>query len=113
MIEQGATRSGRWLRERRLRIAVWIAVIEGLLVVVHVIPKWLAIIVAGGVLVWYVLAGRRSTAGTTRQISWIAAASQAMLALIPVVAFFVTTVALIALGILAVVALIVLFTEHS
>jgi hypothetical protein len=36
-----------------------------------------------------------------------------MLALIPVVAFFVTTVALIALGILAVVALVVLFTEHS
>jgi hypothetical protein len=113
MIEQGSTRGGRWLRERRLRIAVWIAVIEGLLVVVHVIPKWLAIIVAGAVLVWYVLAGRRRTSGTTRQISWIAAASQAMLALIPVVAFFVTTVALIALGILAVVALIVLFTERS
>jgi hypothetical protein len=113
MIEHGATRGGRWLRERRLRIAVWIAVVEGLLVVVHVIPKWLAIIVAGGVLVWYVLAGRRTTSGTTRQISWIAAASQAMLALIPVVAFFVTTVALIALGILAVVALIVLFTERS
>jgi len=113
MIEHGATRGGRWLRERRLRMAVWIAVVEGLLVVVHVIPKWLAIIVAGGVLVWYVLAGRRTTSGTTRQISWIAAASQAMLALIPVVAFFVTTVALIALGILAVVALIVLFTERS
>jgi hypothetical protein len=113
MIEQGSTRGGRWLRERRLRIAIWIAVIEGLLVVVHVIPKWLAIIVAAAVLAWYLLAGRRVASPSTRQIGWIAAASQAMLALIPVVAFFVTTVALIALGILAVLALVILFTERS
>lgn len=113
MIEHRSSRSGRWLRERRLRIAIWIAVIEGLLVVVHVIPKWLAIIVAGALLGWYLLAGRRVQSDGARQVGWIAAASQAMLALIPVIAFFVTTVALIALGILAVVALVVLFTERS
>src|SRR6266550_3630568 len=32
MIEAGSTRIGRWLRERRLRLALWVAVVEGLLV---------------------------------------------------------------------------------
>jgi hypothetical protein len=112
MIEHDSSRPGRWLRERRLRLAVWIAVIEGLLVVVHVIPKWLALVVAVVVLAWYFVSGRTSRSLSVRQAGWVAAASQAMIALIPVVAFFVTTFALIALGILAAVALLVLFTER-
>jgi hypothetical protein len=111
-LEHGSSRLGRWLRARRLRIAISIAVLEGLLVVVHAIPKWFAILVAAGVLIWYFAMGRGVKADTTRQIGWIAAASQAMLAMIPVIAFFVTTLALIALGALAVVALFVLFTER-
>ena len=111
MVEHDSSRTGRWLRGKRLRAAVWIAVIEGVLVVVHVIPKWLAILVAIGILAWYFLSGRNST-DSVRQIGWVAAASQAMIMLIPVVAFFVTTLSLIALGILAAVALLVLFTER-
>jgi hypothetical protein len=112
MVEHDSSRTGRWLRGKRLRAAVWIAVIEGVLVVVHVIPKWLAILVAIGILAWYFLSGRSSSADGVRQIGWVAAASQAMIMLIPVVAFFVTTLSLIALGILAAVALLVLFTER-
>jgi hypothetical protein len=112
MIEHESSRTGRWLRGHRLRAAVWIAVIEGLLVVVHVIPKWLAILVAIAILAWYFISGRQSSSESVRQIGWVAAASQAMILLIPVVAFFVTTLSLIALGILAAVALLVLFTER-
>ena len=36
-MEHGTSRTERWLRARRVRIALWIAVIEGILVVVHVI----------------------------------------------------------------------------
>ncbi len=113
MIEHGSTRGGRWLRERRLRFAVWIAVVEGLLVVVHAIPRWPALIVAGLVIAAYLFVGRNVRSDGMRQIGWIAAASQAFLALIPILFIVVGTLALIAVGILAVIALVVLFTERS
>ena len=84
-IAHESTQSGRWLRERRLRIAVWIAVIEGLLVVVHAIPRWPALILAGLIITGYLLWIRNSKSYTTRQIGWILAGSQALLALVPIV----------------------------
>jgi hypothetical protein len=113
MIEHGSTRSGRWLRERRLRIALWIAVIEGILVVVHAVPRWPSIFVAVIVVVVYMAWGRHSSSDTIRHTTWILAASQALVALVPIIFIIVGTVALVAVGILAVVALIVLFTERS
>jgi hypothetical protein len=112
-IAHDSTRSGRWLRERRLRIAVWIAVIEGLLVVVHAIPRWPALILAGLIIAGYLAWIRTSRSYTTRQVGWILAASQALLALVPIVFIIVGTLALIVVGVLAVVALVVLFTERS
>ena len=53
-------RAGRWLRERRLRLALWIAVVEGLLVVFDVIPGWPALVVGALVVVFYVFVGRSS-----------------------------------------------------
>ena len=46
VIDHGASKAGLWLRQRRTQIALWIAVIEGLLVAVHFINRWLAISVA-------------------------------------------------------------------
>ena len=46
VIEHGSTRSGRWLRERRLRITLWIAAVEGLLYLVHVLHWWEAVVLA-------------------------------------------------------------------
>jgi hypothetical protein len=112
-IAHESTRSGRWLRERRLRIAVWIAVVEGLLVVFHAIPRWPALIIAGLIIAGYLAWVRNSSSYTTRQIGWILAASQALLALVPIVFIVVGTLALVVVGVLAVVALVVLFTERS
>jgi hypothetical protein len=112
-IAHGSTRSGRWLRERRLRFAVWIAVIEGLLVVVHAIPRWPSLLLAGLIIAAYLAWIRNSRSDTTRQVGWILAASQALLALVPIVFIVVGTLALIVVGLLAVVALVVLFTERS
>ena len=53
VVDHSTTRAGRWLRERRLRIALWTAVAEGLLVVVHAIPLALAIVVAALVVAAY------------------------------------------------------------
>jgi hypothetical protein len=111
-IEAGSTRTGRWLRERRLRIALWIAVVEGILLVVHVIPRWPALFVAAAVIALYLFTGRSLSSDTGRQVAWVAAASQAFVALIPVLVIIVGTVALVAVAILAVLALVFLFTER-
>jgi hypothetical protein len=113
VIDHGSSRSGRWLRERRLKVALWIAAIEGLLIVIHAIGRWPAIIVAGAILVAYLLGGRSIKSDTGYQIMWIIAASQALVALVPLIWWFVTRViAIIAVAALAVVALVFLLGDR-
>ena len=111
-LEHGATRTGRWLRVRRLRIALWIAVAEGLLVVFNVIPNWLALLAVLATLVYYWTVGRTLVSDTGRQASWIAAASQVFVAFVPVLLFILTTLAVIALAVLAAIALVMLFADR-
>ena len=101
-----------WLKERRFRTALWIALIEGLLVVLHVIDKWVAIGIAIVILGLYFLVGRGASSPTVRQVSWVAAVSQAILILVPIVVTIIGTVALILVAIIAVVALVALFAER-
>ena len=110
-IEHDASRGSRWLRENRLKLALWIALAEGILVIFHVIPKWLALAAAAAVLIAYVAYGRNTT-GTRRHVAWVAAASQAVVVLIPILLIVVGTLALVAIGILAVVALVYLFADR-
>ncbi|HEV8602137.1 MAG TPA: hypothetical protein VGQ68_01940 [Gaiellaceae bacterium] len=112
LVEHGSSRTGRWLRARRVRVAFWIAVIEGVLVVFHVISWPIALIVAIAVVGLYFWAGARISSATVQEIAWIAAVSQALVALVPVLLIFVTTLALIAVGILAVIALVLLFSNR-
>ena len=112
VVEHGASRGAQWLRERRVKIALVIAAIEGALVVFDVIPWWVALVVAGAVLAFYVWFGRTASWAALRQTSWIAAASQVMVALVPVLVFVIGTLALIAIAILAVVALVLLFRDR-
>lgn len=112
-LEHGSSKLGRWLRARRIRIAFWIAVAEGILIVFHAISWWLAIGIALLVVVgWFGLADRVRS-DTVRQGWWIAAVSQALVALVPVFVLIVGTVALILVGILAVVALVLLFSSRD
>lgn len=111
-IEHGTTRGGRWLRRNRLRIAFWIAVIEGILLVFGEITRWGTLLVAVLIIVGYFAFGSRLRQPLARDVAWIAAVSQALVALIPILLIIVGTVALIAVGILAVVALVVLFGDR-
>jgi hypothetical protein len=114
VIDHGSSRTSRWLQERRLRISLWIAAVEGLLIVVHAIGRWPAIIVAGAILVAYLLGGRSIKSDAGYQLMWIVAASQAMVALVPLIWWFVTRViAIVAVAALAVVALVFLFGDRS
>src|SRR2546423_3504937 len=112
LIEHGSTRAGRWLRARRLRFAAWTAVVEGLLVVLHVIPWFAAIALAALALGFYVWLGRELRSDVARQGSWIAAASQVLVVLVPVLVALIGGLAILAVGVLAITAPFVVFTDR-
>src|ERR671928_686871 len=112
LVEHGSTPLGRWLRAKRLRIAAWIALAEGVLVLIHVVPRIPALILAAAILIFYFGFGRHVRADALRQVSWIAATSQALMILVPVLAALIGGLAIIALVALAVVALFVLLQDR-
>ncbi|HEX7256406.1 MAG TPA: hypothetical protein VF236_10805 [Gaiellaceae bacterium] len=112
VLEHGSTRPGRWLRRHRTQIALVIAVVEAILLVFGAINRPLAVIVAVAVIVGYLWLGRRLRAQAAHDVFWIAAVSQALVALIPLMLFVLTALAVIAVAILGLVALIVLFSRR-
>ena len=111
-IEHGSTRSGRWLRERRLRFTLWIAAFEGLLYLFHVLHWWAAValaVIAVGFW-WFVARGHRSDA--LRELGWIFAASQLLVLCVPIALTVVKAIAIGVIALLAIAALIFLFTER-
>ena len=112
VLEHRSTPGGRWLRARRLRLALGIALVEGLLVVLDVVEWWVAVVVAAAAIGFYLVAGRELRSYTARQASWIAATAQALVVLVPVLVVVVSWLALVALAILAVVALVVLLSDR-
>src|SRR6187551_27794 len=114
MIEAGSTRGGRWLRERRLKLALWTAVVEGIVVAVsHDLTRWTVLVIGVVVLAFYVLAGRTMKWDVGRHLSWIAAASQAMAILVVIFFFIFEWIAIAAIAVIAVFALIYLFGDHK
>jgi hypothetical protein len=114
MIEAGSSRMGRWLRERRLRIALWTAVVEGLIVALeHDVTRWTVLVIAVIVLAFYFLAGRNIGWDVGRQLSWIAAASQVLALLVVILAFIVGLVAIVLVGLFALVALVYLISDYK
>lgn len=110
VLEHGSTRSGRWLRRNRTKIALSIAVVEAILLVVGAVSRPGALLVAVVVIVGYFWLGRRIRSPLARDVAWTAAVSQALVALVPVLLFVLTAVAVVAIAILAIVALVVLFS---
>ena len=113
MIEAGSTRTGRWLRERRIRLALWVAVIEGLLVAITAdLTKWTVLVIGAILLAFYIVAGRNMRWDVGRQLSWIAAASQALAILVVILAFVLKLVAIVAVVVFAIIALVYLFSDY-
>ena len=84
-----------WLEQRRLKIAIGIAVLEGIVVALSAdFSRWTVIIVSAPIIAFYVLAGRSLESDTGRQISWILAAAQAFAILLCVVALLIGSFAL-------------------
>jgi hypothetical protein len=112
VVEAGSSRTGRWLRERRLRLALWIAVLEGVLVALRGdISRWTVVAIAALVLVIYMLVRQTIRWDAARQLVWVVAASQVLAVLVVILAFIVGAVALVLVVLFAIVALAYLFSD--
>jgi len=112
VIDAHSTRASRWLREHRLRLALWIAVLEGIVVAVRGdISRWTVVIIAALVLLLYMSLRDRVRWDAGRQVLWIVAASQVLALLVVILAFVVGMIALVLVALFAVFALIYLFSD--
>ena len=115
-MDQEHERSGTalWLEARRLKIALGLAFFEGIIVALEKdFTRWTVIIISAPIIAFYVLAGRSLNSDTGRQLSWIAAATQAFAILLCVIALLIGSFALILAGLLAAVAVILLLGERD
>jgi hypothetical protein len=111
-IEHGTNSIGRRLRDSRLRIALIIALIEGILVLLGSIDWWIVLPLAIAAVALYVTRGRGARRQDVREASWIFAVSQVAVVLVPALALVLTALAVVALVIVAVVALVVLLLDR-
>ena len=111
-IEHGSNRFGRAVRENRLRIALVLALVEGILVLLGEIPWWSVVLVAIVAVAVYAGVGRQAGREEVRELSWILAVSQVAVVLVPALALVLTAFAVVALVVIAVVALVVLLRDR-
>jgi hypothetical protein len=105
-IEHGQGRLGTLLRERRWQLVLWIVLVEGILVLFDTIPWWSVLVLAVLSFALYVASGRGHRNAAVREGTWIAAVSQLVVVLVPVLALVLTALAvmglvLVAVGVLA------------
>ena len=75
-IEHRSTRFSRRVRDNRLRIALLVALVEGILVLVGSIDWWVVVLLAIAAVAFYVWRGRSARREEVRDVSWIIAVSQ-------------------------------------
>ena len=103
---------GGRLRFHRVRIAIWIAVIEGLVVIFSSgLTKWTVMVLAIIAGLLYLL-GRNAKSHVLRQVLWIFAASQLLAFLLVTLGWIVKWALVVGLIAIAVVALAYLFVDR-
>jgi uncharacterized membrane protein YdbT with pleckstrin-like domain len=112
-IEHGSSRTGRWLRQHRMRFTLWLAAAEGLLYIVTLLSFWPLVALAVIFVAVWVWAGRNSRSDTVRQVTWILAVAQLLVLLVPIAWALVKTVAIVMVALLAIAALVFLVTERN
>jgi len=84
VIEAGESGRGSWLRERRLRLALLIGLVESLLVVLGGLGWFWVLALAAAAVTLYVFVARGARFHSLREIAWILAASQLIAVIVPV-----------------------------
>jgi hypothetical protein len=107
------SRLGRRLHSRRLQIALWIAVIEGVIILISKnISWWVAIIIAVPFILFYILAGRTLQSHSGRQLAWIAGASQTFVVLLAILFTIVKVIMIVLVAVFALIALLFLYSDR-
>ena len=112
VIEHRRGASAQWLRERRVRIALLIAFVESLLVVTSSLG-WFWVVGAALIAVALYFLGRRTSSSTIQEITWIAAASQLISVLVPVLWEVFKFLAILVLVLLALFFLAILLLDRG
>ncbi len=113
VVQHGSSRTGRWLRARRTRIALWIAAVEAIIVAVfHDVSRWTVIGIAVIAVATWLLAGRGSRHDTFRQGSWIFAVSQLLAVIAAIFAFVFFWIAIVLMAVFAVIAVFFVFADR-
>ena len=95
-----------------MRATLWIAAIQGLLYLFHVLHWWEAVgLAAIAVGLWWFV-GRASRSDVVRNVLWIFAASQLLVLCVPIALGLLKAVAIAVIALIAIAALIFLFTER-
>jgi hypothetical protein len=113
VIEHESSQGGRWLREHRVRTALWIAVLEVVLAALTASISKYTIIALGLITIPVYLIWGKDQRGTIRQVSWIAAASQALAIVAVLLSHFIGLFVLALAGIFAAVALFLIFADRG
>ena len=112
VIDAHSSRASKWLRERRLRLALWIAILEGIVVALeHNVSEWTVLFLAIAVLAIYMFWARKISWDAGRQVAWIVASSQCLALLVVILAFLVKVFAIILVVAFALIALAYLFGD--
>ena len=95
------------------RSPIAIAIVEGILIVVDELSKALALIVAIAVVVGFFTVADRLRPERAREVAWIAAVSQAIVMLVPVLVIVIGTLTIVAIAVIGVIALVLLFSRRG
>jgi hypothetical protein len=112
IVEHGENRQARFLRARRLQIALGVAAVEGILVLAGSIPWW-AVVAAAVVAVGVRWAARDVRRSEVRHATWILAVSQLIVVLVPAAAALLTALAIVTLVLVAALALFLLLRDRG
>jgi hypothetical protein len=111
--EQSVKRRGLFA-DRRVKIALWIAVAEALITAIKSDwTKWTIVIIAVPIILFHLLAGRNLDSRLGRNISFTLALSQAFAVIAVIVAAIVGGLVLILAGIFAAIAVVLLLADRD
>jgi hypothetical protein len=113
VIEHGETRFARRVRQNRIKVALAIAALEGILVLAGAIPWWVVVLLALVALVAYAGWGRAHASADVRIATWTAAVSQLVVVLVPVLAGALVVLAALAVVVVAALALAALLLDRG
>jgi hypothetical protein len=108
-----ATPQLSWLKANRLKVALGIAVAEGIFVAIEAdFSRVTVIVIAIPVVLFYLLAGRTLDSPIGREVSWILAMSQALAVVAAIVAITIPAIALVLAGVFGAIAVYLLFHDR-